>query len=95
MRQLTLVDDGKAVWTDVQAPVLAGPGAAIVRPVAVAVCDFDRALVSGRYTALPYPIALGHEIVAEVVEVGTDVRTIAPGMSVILPLHISCGGRMA
>lgn len=91
MRQLTLVNQGILDWHDVPEPALTGSAAAIVRPVAVAVCDFDRGLVSGRYSALPYPIALGHEIVAEVVEVGSDVRTIAVGMQVILPLHISCG----
>lgn len=91
MRQLTLLDKGVVDWIDVPEPRLTNPGAAIVRPVAAAVCDFDRGLVSGRYTALPYPIALGHEIVAEVVETGDEVRTIAPGMQVVLPLHISCG----
>lgn len=91
MRQLTLTNPGVVSWIDVPDAELTSTGAAIVRPVAVAVCDFDRGLVSGRYRALPYPIALGHEIVAEVAEVGDDVQTIAPGMLVALPLHISCG----
>lgn len=91
MRQLTLIDKGVVDWLDAPDPSLTSPLAAIVRPVAVAVCDFDRGLVSGRYTALPYPIALGHEIVAEVVEVGSEVQSVAPGMLVALPLHISCG----
>jgi alcohol dehydrogenase len=91
MRQLALVDRGVLVWQDMPEPILTSRVAALVRPIAVAVCDFDRGLVSGRYTALPYPIAMGHEIVAEVVEIGSEVQTIAPGMQVILPLHISCG----
>lgn len=91
MRQLTLIDKGVVNWVDVPEPRLASAAGAIVRPVAVAVCDFDRGLVSGRYSALPYPIALGHEVVAEVVGIGSEVRTIVPGMQVILPLHISCG----
>jgi alcohol dehydrogenase len=91
MRQLTLNKKGAVGWEDGPEPVLKSPHAAIVRPVAVAVCDFDRGLVSGRYTALPTPIALGHEIVAEVVEIGDEVQTVSPGMQVILPLHINCG----
>ena len=91
MQQLTLIGPFELAWQDVAEPVLQTDRAAIVRPIAVGVCDFDRGLVSGRYTALPYPIALGHEIVAEVVEVGSAVRSIAPGMRVILPLHINCG----
>lgn len=59
MRQLTLVDKGILAWQDVPEPVLSSTIAAIVQPDAVAVCDFDRGLVSGRYTALPYPIAPG------------------------------------
>jgi alcohol dehydrogenase len=91
MRQLTLMEDGAVAWLEGPEPPRPSAVAAIVRPVAVAVCDFDRGLVSGRYSALPYPIALGHEMVAEVVEVGSEVLTIAPGMQVVLPLHINCG----
>ncbi|WP_422279413.1 alcohol dehydrogenase catalytic domain-containing protein [Bradyrhizobium sp.] len=81
----------KLEWRHVPDPVISGPKAALVRPVAVGVCDFDRGLVSGRYAALPYPIPLGHEVVAEVIAVGCEVRDIQPGMQVVLPLHISCG----
>jgi alcohol dehydrogenase len=91
MRQLTLTAPKTLQWLDVPAPRLTSDKATIVRPIAVGVCDFDRGLVQGRYTALPYPIALGHEIVAEVVEVGAGVQDITVGMQVVLPLHISCG----
>ncbi len=91
MRQLTLTGPLALKWQEVAEPVLQTAHAAIVRPIAVGVCDFDRALVSGRYAALPYPIAIGHEIVAEVIEVGSEVRSIAAGMRVALPLHINCG----
>jgi threonine dehydrogenase-like Zn-dependent dehydrogenase len=92
MRQLTLTGERTLEWLEVPKPVLSGNAAAIVRPIAVAVCDFDRAVVAGRYPALPFPIAVGHEIVAEVVEIGPEVRNIAIGMQVVLPLHINCGG---
>lgn len=91
MRQLTLVGKDALEWQDAPEPKLASPLGAIVRPVAVGVCDFDRALVTGRYPALPLPIAIGHEIVADVIEVGEQVDTIAAGMRVVLPLHINCG----
>jgi alcohol dehydrogenase len=91
MRQLTLTGERTLEWLEVPKPELSSETAAIVRPVAVAVCDFDRAVVAGRYPALPLPIAVGHEIVAEVVEIGPEVRNIAIGMQVVLPLHINCG----
>ncbi len=37
------------------------------------------------------PVALGHEFVAEVVEVGKDVQSVRPGQSVIVPFQVSCG----
>ena len=91
MRQLTLIEANTLRWLDVPEPRLTSGHAAIVRPIAVAVCDFDRAVITGRYPALTHPIAVGHEIVAEVIEVGSQVHTVSIGMQVILPLHISCG----
>lgn len=91
MRQLTLFEEKTVAWREVPEPSLKSAQSAIVRPVTVGVCDFDRALVVGRYKALPLPIGLGHEIVGEVVEVGSDVTAIKPGMHIILPLHVSCG----
>ena len=91
MQQLTLVGPRTLEWQEVAEPPPPSALQAIVQPVAVGVCDFDRSLVSGRYAALPMPIAVGHEIVARVVSVGAEVRSIAPGMLVVLPLHINCG----
>src|SRR5437016_4686991 len=64
MQQLTFLEAGKVEWRDVPAPELQGDGEAIVRPVTVATCDLDTALLHGR---APYkgPFALGHEGVAE------------------------------
>lgn len=90
MRQLTVTAPNVLEWREVLAPGLADAHGALMRPVAAAVCDFDRAVVSGGYPALSYPIAIGHEMVAEVVEVGADVA-LRPGDRVALPLHISCG----
>lgn len=91
MRQLTVTAANTLEWLEVAAPALKDPHGALVRPVAAAVCDFDRAVVTGGYPALPYPIAIGHEMVAEVVEAGAEVGTLRPGQRVALPLHVSCG----
>lgn len=99
MRQLTLEAPGRVVWRDVPPPTLSGVQAAILRPIAVSVCDFDRSVIQGYagrpldqgYPEIPLPIALGHEIVAEVVEVGSAVRDIQIGARVVVPLHVNCG----
>ena len=90
MRQLTFVKPKVLEWHDVPAPRLDGPRQAVVAPVAATTCDLDRSIIKGR---APFggPIALGHEFVAEVIEVGTGVRTVVPGDVVAVPAQISCG----
>ena len=117
MRELVFDAPGKLHWEDVAAPVLESPGEALVRPLAVARCDLDAAVLRGqapfRGRALhwlrnrlpervgqrglfrnapfrgPYPF--GHECVAEVLEVGTDVTSVSPGDRVVVPFQVSCG----
>jgi threonine dehydrogenase-like Zn-dependent dehydrogenase len=76
---------------EVPEPELGSAVAAIVRPIAVAVCDLDVAYVLGLLpSAQPY--AFGHEFTAEVVEVGGAVATLKVGDVVTVPFQISCGG---
>lgn len=90
MRQLILSAPGQLRWTEAPAPDLSGPHGALVEPIAVATCDFDHLLVSGRQPAA-WPLAIGHEFVARVLRVGDEVRKFAPGDVVIVPFQISCG----
>jgi alcohol dehydrogenase len=89
MRQLTFLEPGRLEWQDVPAPQLSG-GDALVRPLAVASCDIDAAIVHG-LAPLPGPFAFGHEFVAEVVEAADGVTTVRAGDRVIVPFQISCG----
>jgi alcohol dehydrogenase len=90
MRQLTFVRPGLLEWWEVPEPTLQGPQEAIVRPVAVARCDLDAAILSGKVpVAGPFP--LGHEFVAEIVALGDGVTGFHPGQRVVVPYHISCG----
>ncbi len=90
MQQLMFVEPGTLEWTDVPEPTLDGPGAALVRPVVVTTCDLDHLIVHGR-VPVPGPFPFGHEFVADVVQVGDDVRTVRAGDRVIVPFQISCG----
>lgn len=90
MRSLLLDGPGALHWEDAPEPVLTSPTAALVRPFAVATCDLDVGVLTGRYP-LPGPYPLGHEGVAEVVEVGDQVTSARPGDRVIVPFQISCG----
>ncbi|WP_028063189.1 alcohol dehydrogenase catalytic domain-containing protein [Solirubrobacter soli] len=90
MRQLEIVGPGSVRWTEATAPRLQGDGEALVRPLAVAMCDLDAAFLSG-VVPIAEPFALGHECVAEVVEIGDAVGSVTPGDIVVVPFQISCG----
>lgn len=90
MRGLIAAPGGNLQWRSIPQPALPGPDGALVRPVAVATCDVDRAMMLGR-TPFPLPLHLGHECVAEVVEVGGAVSSIRVGDRVVVPFQISCG----
>lgn len=90
MRQLTFVEAGRVEWADVPEPALDGPRGALVRPLAVALCDLDQPIILGE-TPIPGPIALGHEFVAEVVETGEEVASVRAGDRVVVPFQVSCG----
>jgi threonine dehydrogenase-like Zn-dependent dehydrogenase len=90
VRQLEVVGARSVRWADVAAPTLEGDGEALVRPLAVAICDLDAAWLTG---VLPVtdPFPLGHECVAEVLQVGDGVSGVSPGDVVVVPFQISCG----
>jgi alcohol dehydrogenase len=77
-------------WIDAPEPELSSDGAALVRPCAVATCDLDTLIIGG-HSPFPPPFPLGHECVAEVVDVGDRVESVRPGELVSVPFQISCG----
>jgi threonine dehydrogenase-like Zn-dependent dehydrogenase len=90
MQTLSLTAPRKLVWQLAPRPVLPSGAAALVRPIAVATCDFDHLLVSGAMPA-PLPLSIGHECVAQVLEVGDQVQRIRVGDRVVVPFQVSCG----
>jgi threonine dehydrogenase-like Zn-dependent dehydrogenase len=90
MQQLTLVQPGRLELLDVPEPQLQTPTDALVRPIAVARCDVDIPMALGRTPFQP-PIAVGHEFVAEIVELGDHVSSLGVGQRVAVPFQISCG----
>jgi threonine dehydrogenase-like Zn-dependent dehydrogenase len=87
MRSLVLEDTRRVAWQEVPEPQRRHEREAIVRPLAVATCDLDQPMIFGQ-TPFQFPIHLGHECVAEVVE---GPEGFAPGDRVVVPFQISCG----
>ena len=90
MRQLTCTGGPSLEWRDVDEPRLQGGGEALVRPLAVARCEIDPFLIAGASTEQP-PFALGHEAVAEIVELGDAVSGLTVGQRVVVSFQLSCG----
>src|SRR5262245_57192067 len=87
MRSLVLEDSRRLSWQDAPEPQRRHEREAVVRPLAVATCDLDWPMIFGQ-TPFPFPIPLGHECVAEIVE---GPERFAPGDLVVVPFQISCG----
>ncbi len=90
MRALTYLGPDDLGWREAPEPVVDSDHAAVVRPLAVATCDLDDLIVRGS-SPFPAPFVLGHEGVAEVLDVGDAVTGFAPGDRVVVPFQLSCG----
>ena len=90
MKALIYVGPQSLEWQERPDPRIAGPLEAIVRPIASTPCDLDRAIIAGRTPLFP-PFELGHECVAEVLEVGDGVVRTRVGDVVVVPWSIHCG----
>lgn len=90
MNELVYASPGQLEWAEAPDPRINHPGQALVRPIASAFCDLDRRILSG-LTPFKPRFAIGHEAVAEVVEVGSEVQKFRVGDVVSVPWKISCG----
>jgi len=90
MRQLTCTGPNKIEWREVDEPRLLDAHDALVRPLAVARCEIDPFLLAGAGPDQA-PFALGHESVAEIVDLGDDVEGLRPGQRVVVAFQVSCG----
>src|SRR5690349_2598531 len=90
MQHAVFIAPGKLEWRETTRPRLQGPREAIVKPIIVGRCDLDTLYVTGRM-----PLAsgepIGHEIIAEVIELGDDAKQFHIGQRVIVAAQISCG----
>lgn len=88
LRHLVFTRRGQVEWRETDEPAVT-EGGVLVRPLAVARCDFD--LVAATRGIFPGPYPVGHETVAEVTEVGDGVTRWRPGDRVLVPFQVSCG----
>ncbi|MER7901371.1 zinc-dependent alcohol dehydrogenase family protein [Streptomyces sp. NPDC096046] len=91
MKGLVFHGPGQSAWEDVPDPGLKDPTDAIVRVDAVTICGTDLHILKGDVPEVPPGTVLGHEAVGEIVETGSDVRTVRPGDRVLVSCITACG----
>ncbi|MGW3944343.1 zinc-dependent alcohol dehydrogenase family protein [Streptomyces phaeochromogenes] len=82
---------GQSAWEEVPDPGIKEPTDAIVRVDTVTICGTDLHILKGDVPEVRPGTVLGHEAVGEIVEVGSDVRTVRPGDRVLVSCISACG----
>ncbi len=82
---------GTSAWEEVPDPAVKEPTDAIVRVDTVTICGTDLHILKGDVPEVQPGTVLGHEAVGEIVEVGSDVRTVRPGDRVLVSCISACG----
>ncbi|MFN8446330.1 MAG: zinc-dependent alcohol dehydrogenase [Caldilineaceae bacterium] len=72
-------------------PKILNPHDAIVRVTLTAICGSDLHLYDGYIPSMQKGDILGHEFMGEVVEVGSEVKSLQRGDRVVVPFPIACG----
>lgn len=91
MKALVFEGRGHTSWRDVPDPGIKDSADAIIRVDAVTICGTDLHIIKGDVPEVTAGRVLGHEAVGEVMEVGSDVRTVRPGDRVLVSCIASCG----
>jgi len=85
MKALVFDNPGSIIWKDVPAPTLQEPFGAVLEPVVVSPCSSDAHTVFGGGTPKQENHILGHECVARIVQVASQVRDFKVGDIVAVP----------
>ena len=91
MKAIVVESPGTYCMKEVPRPVVSRPDDVVVQVKAVGICGSDLHLLHGLNSAAHYPRIPGHEIVGEVVEVGSAVTEWKHGDRVIAEPLRYCG----
>lgn len=91
MKALIYHGPGHASWDTVADPGTQEPTDIVVRVDTTSICGTDLHILSGDMPEVTPGTVLGHEAVGEVVEAGSDVRTVCPGDRVLVSCISPCG----
>lgn len=90
MVQAIMTEPGKIIYQDVDVPKM-GPKQIKVKMKCIGICGSDIHVNHGKHPFTSYPVVQGHEVSAEVVEVGSEVTNCKPGDKVTIQPQVVCG----
>lgn len=90
MKALVYLEPNKYELMDVAVPQIIEPSDIIGKVTLAALCTSDIHLVRGENPTATYPRTVGHEFCIEVVEVGSDVKSVKPGDRCVVKPGASC-----
>lgn len=90
MMQAIMIEPGKIIFQDVQVPEVKANQIKI-KMKRIGVCGSDIHVNHGKHPYTSYPVVQGHEISAEVVEVGAEVTKVKVGDKVTIQPQVVCG----
>lgn len=90
MIQQVMTEPGKIVFQKVPVPVPAA-GQVLVKIRMIGICGSDIHVYHGKHPFTKYPVTQGHELSAEVVELGADVEALHIGQKVTIEPQVYCG----
>lgn len=91
MKYIVCNQPGKFELKEKSAPESAEPGSALLTIKRVGICGTDLHAYGGNQAFFTYPRILGHELAAEVREVGPNAQSLKPGDKVVILPYLSCG----
>jgi L-iditol 2-dehydrogenase len=90
MLQAVMVKPGEIVFNEVPVPEVK-PDQIKVKMKNIGVCGSDIHVNHGKHPYTSYPVVQGHEVSAEVVEVGSEVTNVKVGDKVTIQPQVVCG----
>ena len=91
MKAVQVVKPNELKIIDMPKPVIDEENNVLVKIKASGICGSDVGIYHGTNAAATYPRVIGHEIVGEIIETGSNVKTRKVGERVIIDQVVACG----
>ncbi len=90
MKQALMTEPAKIVFQEVSVPEV-GPKQVKLKIKRIGICGSDIHVFHGKHPYTSFPVVQGHEISAEIIELGSEVTQVKTGQKVTVQPQVVCG----